>query len=88
MNPLNPPAPGHDITRRNFMKKSALTVGAVTILAQGIGIAADSFSSICPPHLLARFEDQTPDGTPFWWTACVNPGCDYKSSTYIGTPPP
>jgi len=39
MNPLNPPAPGHDITRRNFMKKSALTVGAVALLGRGVGLA-------------------------------------------------
>ena len=30
------------ITRRNFMKKTALSVGAVTLLGQGIGLAAGS----------------------------------------------
>ena len=30
------------ITRRNFMKNTALTVGAVTLLGQGIGLAAGS----------------------------------------------
>lgn len=34
----------NSITRRNFMKKSALTVGAITLLGQGIGLAAGSGS--------------------------------------------
>lgn len=33
------------ITRRDFMKKSALTVGAITLLSQGIGLAAGSGGS-------------------------------------------
>lgn len=33
------------ITRRDFMKKSALTVGAITLLSQGIGLAAGSSGS-------------------------------------------
>lgn len=38
---MNPSDPATDfITRRDFMKKSALTVGAITILSQGIGLAA------------------------------------------------
>ena len=32
------------ITRRNFMKKTALTVGAVTILGQGIGFSQNGSS--------------------------------------------
>ncbi len=42
MNPSNDPAPGNGITRRSFMKKSALTIGAVTILARGEGLANPS----------------------------------------------
>ena len=35
------------ITRRNFMKKTALTVGAVTILGQGIGLAVTTSTRVC-----------------------------------------
>ena len=43
MTPIDPASNPHsetnEITRRTFMKKSALTVGAVTILGQGVGFA-------------------------------------------------
>ena len=35
------------ITRRNFMKKSALTVSAITLLGQGTGLASGSSSWFC-----------------------------------------
>ena len=34
------------ITRRNFMKKTALTAGAVTLLGQGVGLAQGSSSPV------------------------------------------
>jgi hypothetical protein len=37
--PSNPDSTSNEITRRSFMKKSALTVGALAILGQGIGLA-------------------------------------------------
>jgi hypothetical protein len=46
MNPSNPSAPGNEITRRNFMKKSALTVGAITVLGQGTGLASGSSRNV------------------------------------------
>jgi hypothetical protein len=39
MNQSNRPTSGNEITRRNFMKKSALTVGAISVLGQGIALA-------------------------------------------------
>lgn len=42
---MNPSASSNNgITRRNFMKKSALTVGAITILSQGTGFATEGNS--------------------------------------------
>ncbi len=35
------------ITRRDFMKKSALTVGAISLLAQGVGLALDTSGWFC-----------------------------------------
>jgi hypothetical protein len=52
MNPTDqspdPVSPFNQLTRRNFMKKSALTVGAITILGQGTGLAANCTS--CTAH--------------------------------------
>jgi hypothetical protein len=39
------PVPSNEITRRSFMKKSALTAGAVTLLGHGVGFADPSSSS-------------------------------------------
>jgi hypothetical protein len=36
----------NSITRRNFMKKTALTAGAVTLLGQGVSLASGSLSFI------------------------------------------
>jgi hypothetical protein len=44
MNPSDPSLP-NNITRRNFMKQSALTVGAVTLLARGTGLATEASQS-------------------------------------------
>lgn len=53
MNPAystNEPASSpHEITRRNFMKKTALTMGAITLLGQGAALAASCAS--CPAHI-------------------------------------
>ncbi|MES2659324.1 MAG: twin-arginine translocation signal domain-containing protein [Verrucomicrobiota bacterium] len=50
MNPTDqspdPVSPTNEITRRNFMKKSALTVGAATILGKGMAVATGT--SKCP----------------------------------------
>jgi hypothetical protein len=39
--------PADTITRRNFMKKTTLTIGAISLLSQGIGLG--SFQSSPPP---------------------------------------
>lgn len=44
-NPSNPLPTSNGLTRRSFMKKSALTVGAVAILGQGIGLAIEDGGS-------------------------------------------
>jgi hypothetical protein len=43
---------GRDLNRRHFIKKSALSVGALSVLGQGIGIADPeaSYHHTCPPH--------------------------------------
>jgi hypothetical protein len=40
------PVSSNDITRRSFLKKSALTAGAITLLGQGIGLAANPSSKL------------------------------------------
>jgi hypothetical protein len=50
------------ITRRDFMKKTALTAGAVTLLGRGIGLAqteGTSGASGCPNKPLFRFFEKT-----------------------------
>jgi hypothetical protein len=55
MNPIDPASnpdfaissSTNELTRRSFMKKTALTVGAVTILGQGVGFAAGASPVAC-----------------------------------------
>lgn len=76
---LNSVSTNSEITRRNFMKKSLLTAGAVTFLAQGVGLAAGS-SSGNYKHVWPQFPSSSQpailksDGT-------LIPGYDYYYCT-------
>jgi hypothetical protein len=47
----NPVSTSNEITRRDFMKKSALTAGAISVLGQGIGFADPSDSIPSQPEI-------------------------------------
>lgn len=52
-------ASANDITRRNFMKKSAMSVGAITLLGQGIGFSLNGRSGGCPKMPYKRVFQKT-----------------------------
>ncbi len=45
--PSNPVSTSNEITRRSFMKKTALTAGAITLLGQGVGFALVTEQESC-----------------------------------------
>jgi hypothetical protein len=68
-------------TRRNFMKKSALSVGAVTFLSKGTAFASpDSYTATyeCPSHNMSTWQNYTLNGRARQYKYCTNTGCNYQ----------
>ncbi len=71
--PSNPLPTSNGLTRRSFVKKSALTVGAVTLLGQGVGLAYPTESDYCsknpnPPN--HHYATANPWGTEMFSNYC------------------
>jgi hypothetical protein len=61
----NPSQASNALTRRNFMKKSALTVGAITLLSQGIALAEKKSGYSEDQDTCKHDGDKQDDGGPF-----------------------
>jgi hypothetical protein len=77
----------NSIPRRTFLKTSAFTVGAYTILSQGIALASESgdySAAVCPPHNFKRHRWLDED---IWRVVkiCQNSGCTTREQAETGT---